>query len=148
MSQFDYSVETTIHLPRERVVELFNNEENLFKWMHDLKSYTHLSGEPGGVGAKAELNIVSGKRDMKMVETITQNSFPDYFEATYEMDKVWNLQGNHFQDAGSGSTRYVVDCTFKISGFFGLIAPFMKGVFVKQSTKYIEQFKAFAESEA
>ena len=50
-----YSNEVVIDLPRKKVIELFNSEENLFKWQPELLSFEHLSGERGEVGAKSKM---------------------------------------------------------------------------------------------
>lgn len=42
-----YELEITINLPRERVIELFDNPDNLKKWQEGLQSFSHRSGTPG-----------------------------------------------------------------------------------------------------
>ncbi|MEM7797967.1 MAG: SRPBCC family protein [Chloroflexota bacterium] len=37
-----YSTEVVIDLPRERVIELFDNTENMYKWQNGLKSHEFL----------------------------------------------------------------------------------------------------------
>ena len=49
-----YTVAIEIDLPRDRVIELFDNPDNLFKWQTGLQSFDHLSGEPGQPGAKSK----------------------------------------------------------------------------------------------
>ena len=55
-----YSTEIEINLPLKKVIELFDNSENLKKWMPDLVSFEHLSGEPGQVGAKSKMRYQMG----------------------------------------------------------------------------------------
>ncbi|MFQ5507583.1 MAG: SRPBCC family protein [Planctomycetota bacterium] len=50
-----YTVEVDIDLPRERVIELFDNADNLYKWQPGLQSFEHLSGEPGQPGASSRM---------------------------------------------------------------------------------------------
>ena len=40
-----YKNEVMIRLPLEKVVSLFDSEENLFKWQPDLLSFEHVSGD-------------------------------------------------------------------------------------------------------
>lgn len=47
-----YESELVIDLPRERVIELFDNPDNLPKWQEGLQSFEHISGEVGQPGAK------------------------------------------------------------------------------------------------
>ncbi|MFT5053779.1 MAG: hypothetical protein ACI97X_000799 [Oceanospirillaceae bacterium] len=58
--QFSCSVE--IALPLARVIELFDNSDNLMKWQDGLVSFEHLEGEPGKPGAKSKLVFQNGKR--------------------------------------------------------------------------------------
>ena len=55
-----YSNEVIINLPLNRVMELFDSEENLFKWQPELISFEHFSGEKGEVGAKSKLKYKNG----------------------------------------------------------------------------------------
>ncbi len=49
-----YTVEIEIALPRDRVIELFDNAENLLKWQKGLQSFEHISGEPGQPGTTSK----------------------------------------------------------------------------------------------
>ena len=50
-----YQNEIEIDLPVNKVVELFDNPENLKRWMPGLQSFEHISGTPGQPGAKSRL---------------------------------------------------------------------------------------------
>ena len=76
-----FTVKITINLPRDRVITLFDSTETLYKWQPDLISFEHESGTAGEVGAKSRLEYKIGKREVKMVETITVRNFPDEFSA-------------------------------------------------------------------
>jgi len=143
-----YSNEVIINLPLNRVIELFDSEENLFKWQPELISFEHLSGEKGEVGAKSKLKYKMGKREVEMTETITVKDLPKEFSGTYEAKGVWNEVKNYFEALDEHSTRWYADCHFEFSGFMKLIAFFMPGAFKKQSQKYLDQFKVFAEGES
>ena len=43
-----YTAEIRIALPRNKVIELFDNSANLYKWQPGLKRVTQLEGKPGG----------------------------------------------------------------------------------------------------
>lgn len=141
-----YTCEIDIHLPLEKVVELFNDPENMKEWQPGLISMEHLSGTPGQPGAKSRLRYQMGKRQIEMIETITARKFPDEFSGTYEAKGVFNRQHNYFKRIGAQQTRWVSDCEFQFSGFMKIIAFFMPAAFKKQSMEYLEQFKAFAEA--
>lgn len=143
-----YSITTTIDLPRHKVIELFDNPDNLPKWQPELQSFDHFSGEPGKPGAKSKLKYKMGKREVEMIETITVRNLPEEFSGTYEAKGVLNIQKNYFKEVGENQTEWISETEFKLSGFMKVMAWFMPGAFKKQSQKYLDQFKAFAESEA
>jgi len=91
-----YSAEIEIDKPIDRVIELFDNPDNLSKWMEGLISFEHISGTPGSVGAKSKLKFKTGKREMEMIETITVKDLPREFSGTYEVKGVYNIVKNKF----------------------------------------------------
>lgn len=114
-------------------------------WMRGLVSYEFISGEPSTEGAQMNMKFKMGKRDMEMVETIIKRNFPDEFHATYDAKGVHNIQKNFFKEEG-GKTRWVSESEFQFEGFgMKLMAFLMPGAFKKQSKKYAEDFKNFAE---
>ena len=142
-----YTNEVIVKQPLERVIALFDSEENLFKWQPELISFEHFSGEKGEVGAKSRLQYKMGKREVEMVETITVKNLPTEFSGTYEAKGVWNEVKNYFEAIDQHSTKWRSECHFEFSGFMKIMAFFMPGAFKKQSQKYLNQFKAFAESQ-
>ena len=66
-----YRCEVIINLPRERVVELFDNPDNMSQWQPGLQSFEHLSGEPGQPGTKSKLVYDMNGRRVEMVEIKT-----------------------------------------------------------------------------
>lgn len=141
-----YKLETTINLPRERVIELFDSFENLKEWQEGLVSYEPISGEPGQPGAKTRLLYDMGRRRMEMIETIITRNLPDEFSGTYDASGVHNIVRNYFYDEGD-TTRWVLDTEFQFRGFMRVMAFFMpSGNFRKQTGKTMEAFKRFAES--
>lgn len=142
-----YSCFETIDLPRETVIQLFDNTDNLAKWQEGLESFVHKSGDFGQPGSKYDIVIVQGKRRIEMVETIVERALPDRFAATYEAKGVWNLVENAFVDRGE-STEWRLDTEFKCTGFIRLMTWVAPGLFRKQTAKMMANFKRFAEGEA
>lgn len=142
-----YECEITIDLPREKVIELFDSTENLYKWQPTLQNFEHVSGTPGQPGAKSRLVYLERGRNMEMIETITSRNLPDEFSGTYETKGVKNWLTNHFY-AENGKTRWVMETEFKFSGFMKLMAIFMRGAFPKQTLSSMNSFKEFAEGQA
>ncbi|MBV7330419.1 SRPBCC family protein [Chloroflexi bacterium TSY] len=142
-----YQLELDIDLPRERIIELFLDTQNLAKWQPDLVSFEPLGGDkPREVGAKSRQVHKMGRREVEMIETITVHNYPDQFSATYEADGVWNLIENRFVDIGVGKTKWILDSEFRCSGFMKIMAFFMPGMFKKQTFTFMKRFKDFAEN--
>ena len=141
-----YKHEIEISLPRQKVIDLFDNQDNIKKWQPGLVSFKHLSGEPGEVGAKSLLHYDMGKRKVDMIETITKKNFPDEFSGTYEAKGVFNKIDNHFIELGPNTTKWVAVNEFIMNNLMmKLMAFLMPGAFKKQSYKYMQYFKDFAE---
>ena len=144
-----YTLEVEINQPREKVVELFDNQDNLAFWQPGFIRAEPLSGEPGAEGAKTRLLYQNRGRDVEMIETIMVNSFPDEFSASFEAKGMHMEVRRVFEEAGPEKTIYRTENTALVSGLFmGLIVLLMPGCFKKESLNYMENFKAFAETGA
>ena len=142
-----YTSEIEIKKPIDKVIELFDNSDNMGKWMDGLQSFEHISGTPGQVGSKSRLKFKMGSREMEMVETVTVRNLPHEFSGTYEMNNVFNIVKNRFIPLSDNSTKYMTEHEFQFKGFMKIMAILMPGVFKKQSMKYLIAFKNFAESQ-
>ena len=63
----NYINQIDINLPRARVVELFDNTENLKEWMPGLVLFETFEGQPGKPGAKSKMEFQMGKRKIQMI---------------------------------------------------------------------------------
>ncbi len=144
-----YTCKLVINLPREQVVELFDNPDNLPRWMEGLQSFEHLSGEPGRPGAKSRLIFERGEGEtFEMIETLTRNNLPDEMSGTYQTNGTCNRIVNRFVAEGPDATRWVAENEFHFSGFMRIAAWFMRPLFKRQSLKFMRAFKVFAEATA
>lgn len=140
-----YSTEIEINLPVARVIELFDDPENLKHWQPGLKSFEHLSGTPGQPGAKSKLLFQMGNREIEMIETVTVRNLPQEFSGTYEADGVFNIVKNYFVPIDENRTKYISEQEFQFKGFMKIMGWLMPGMFKKQSQVFLENFKNFAE---
>lgn len=141
-----YELEVEIPLPRHRVIELFDNADNLSKWQEGLLGFEHVSGEPGELGAKSKLRYKMGPREVEMVETIVKRNLPEEFSATYEAKGVWNMVENFFDEVNESTTRWRMRNEFKCSGPMKVLTFVAPGMFKKQTLKSMNDFRRFAES--
>jgi len=140
-----YTSELRVNLPRQRMIDLFDDPENMRKWQPGLVSFEHQSGEPGQPGAKSKLLYDMNGRKVELIETIVSRNLPDEFSGTYETQGVHNLNENRFYEDGPERTRWVLDTEFHFSGFMKIMAFFMGGAFRKQTMEHMTNFKKFAE---
>lgn len=142
-----YTCEIEINKPIGKVIELFDNPDNLGKWMDGLQSIEHLEGEPGQPGSKSKMIFKMNNKDVEMIETVTVRNLPEEFSGTYEAKGVYNIQKNKFVKLDENKTKYIAENEFQFKGFMKLMA-LMPGAFKKQSMKYLKSFKDFVEKEA
>ncbi len=141
-----YTCEVEINKPIDKVIELFDNTDNMYKWMEGLQNFEHLEGEPGKPGAKSKMVFKMNNKDVEMIETITVRNLPKEFSGTYDAKGVHNIQKNTFVIINDSKTLYLTENEFQLKGFMKLMA-LMPGAFKKQSSKYMNAFKNFVESE-
>lgn len=145
-----YSQQITIQRPASRVAELFDSSENMLKWFPDLKSFEHISGEPGTPGAKSRMVFETKRGDFELIETITANNLPDEFIGVYDTlgKGLSNTMANRFIPLDDSSTRYETDIHYTFSGFrWKFMSLFFRPVFKRQSFKVMRLFKDFVESQ-
>ena len=141
-----YKTETIIEMHRDAVIKKMDNIDNMKHWQRGLVDAEHISGTPGEIGAKMKMNYKFGKREMELVETITKQSFPEEFHATYDSKGMHNIQENYFEETPQGYTKWVSKSEFVANSFMLKAMMFlMPGAFKKQSKKYMDDFKNFVE---
>lgn len=144
----EYTQEMVVEVPLGRFVELFDDPANLPKWQEGLLSFEPLSGTPGQVGATSRLTFRQGKGTLEMVETITRRDLPHHFDGTYDAKGVHSVTRNEFHEAGPGATRWVSHNEFHFSGAMKVAGVLMRPLFPRQSRKFMDAFKRFAEQAA
>lgn len=142
-----YSTHVIINKPIQEVVELFQNQENSFKWMEGLSKFELIEGNNGEVGSKYTIEFQMGKRTMTMVETILEANLPDNIKFEYSSPGSYNTVNHIFEDNEDGTTSHTAESYFKFSSFgMKVMSWLMPGLFKRQSLKYANAFKTFAEA--
>ncbi len=142
-----YIQEIEIDKPIDQVIALFDNPDNMSKWMDELLSFESIRGTLGQSDAKSKLKFKMGKREIGMIETVTVRNLPDEYSGTYEAKGVFNIVKNKFVKISDNKTKYIVESEFQFTGYMKFVAFFMPNIFKKQSMKYLVGFKEFAENE-
>ena len=141
-----YTAEIRITLPRNKVIELFDNSANLYKWQPGLKRVTLLEGKPGEEGSRSEMIYEGRKGDLVITETITVKNLPETFHMEYRSRGVYNVVENRFTEEEPGITLWQSENQFKFKGMMMLMAPFMKHAFIHNTMLNMDRFKLFAEN--
>ena len=140
-----YTSEIEINLPREKVIELFDNKANLKHWQEGLQSFEHLSGDPGTIGSKYTLKYKMGKRNIEMTETILKRESSN-FDFLYEAKGVWNEVKNSFSEIDQNQTKWTIENDFRGKGMMAIMMFLMPSMFKKQTMKFMNSFKKFTEN--
>lgn len=138
---------TDINAPREKVIKLFDDPDNLKEWQDGFQSFEHISGEPGTPGAKSRLVYIMRGKPMELIETVLVRDLPYEFSGTYEHIHMTNTLKNYFEDLSDGRTRWRSECHYtQLNGFMiKLMARLFPFIFKKQVQKWNDQFRDFVE---
>lgn len=138
--------ELTIAAPREYVLSLFADPDNLAKWQPGFVGYTQITGEPRALGAMSKhIHLMDG-RTTETLETILESG-PEHWSALYDSDGMWNLIDNEFaamDDATCWTMR--ADCRGS-SVVQQLMVRFFKRSIMSHSYANMTAFKDYVERE-
>lgn len=142
-----YNCIVNIELPIDKAVALWVDENNFDKWQDGFQSIEHLKGEPEAIGSKSKIVFQQGKRTIELMETILSNNLPQEKKALYEHIHMTNTQTTRFEKITESETRYISEVNYtQFNGLMPkLMAKLFPGMFKKQSQKWMNQFKYFAE---
>lgn len=146
--KFSYTLE--INAPRQKVVDLFQNPDNLKHWQDGFEGIEEVSGSPGQTDAKKKMFYKQGSRKMELLETVISNNLPDEFIGFYQHIHMENTMTSRFSEIKDGTaTLYEAEIEYTKFNKFGIkiMAYLFPGMFRKQGKKWFDQFKAFAEKE-
>jgi uncharacterized membrane protein len=144
-----YTCTIEINLPIDKTVALWENEAYFKEWQDGFESIELLSGSKNTEGAKSKI-ILQDKRRIELIETIISYDLPNEKVALYKHIHMTNTQTSRFVAINDSTTQYISVFEYTIfSGFFiKLIAKLFPSKFKEQSQKWMNQFKAFADSKA
>ena len=142
-----YTTEIKVNSPLNAFIKKIDNIDNIKHWQRGLVSVEHISGDPGQLGAKMQLNFQFGNRNMKIIETVTRRNLPNEFHANYTTKTMHNVQENYYEKTSDGFTKWTSNSEFvPLNLTMRLMLFFMPRTFKKQSQKYMQDFKNYAEN--
>ena len=140
-----YSVSNTINLPIDVVMEKLNEPDGMLQWMEGLQKVEPISGTPGEEGAISDLHFLHKKKEMKLRETILEQNLPDRIKFSYHSPMGYNEVELQFESLTPDSVKQTNTSYFELKGAMKIFGFLFKGMFKKQSLKYLDAFKAYAE---
>lgn len=142
-----FSLHVDIDLPIDKVIELFDNTDNMMKWQEGLLSFEHLEGEPGQPGAKSKLVYKNGSKTFDLYEEITVRNLPEEFSGYYDHVAMRNSMNNSFASLSDNQTRWSTEIEYEFkTTMWKIMSLFMKPMFKKQTLGFMKNFKKFAET--
>ncbi len=140
-----YTLSNTINKPLDVVAAKFTEPDSAMHWMEGLERSEHLSGTPGLTGTKTDFYFIHKGKEMKITETILEQNMPRQIKFAYQSNMGYTEVEMMFEKITDNTTRQTNNSYFEMKGFMKVIGFVFKGMFKKQSKKYLEAFKAYAE---
>lgn len=142
-----YNGSIDINKPQDIVAALFADPNNLKEYQDGFIGKELISGQMGQKGAISKMYYKQGKREMELIETITENRLPDFFAATYHHKHMDNTMECRFIPIDENNTKYMYEYEYtRVSWILPkLMILLFPGMFKKHVEKWIKQFKEFAE---
>lgn len=143
----EYTTEVAINLPLEKVISLYDNTDNAYRWQPGLKDIRKLSGEDRSQGARYRMVYEGRRSDLVVEETVLTRRLPEEYTTVIRSPGVNNTVQNLFMRSDAGTTRWRTVNHFQFRGVMKWMAPFMKQAFRSNTLLSMERFKMYAENE-
>lgn len=140
-----YTVSNTINASLEDVAAKFLDPDGVKSWMEGLERVEHISRNPGKVGAKSDFYFVHRGKEMKISETILESNMPNQMKFGYNSSAGYNEVEMRFEKLNDSSVKQINNSYFELKGFMKAFGFLFKGMFKKQSMKYMDGFKKYVE---
>jgi carbon monoxide dehydrogenase subunit G len=139
--------EVEINQPIEKIISLLEDPSSFPKWYPGFTSMEPIDGPLGQEGSTALWKFKTAGIKVELIERITKRNLPHELHFTYTGKGLVNIQENYFTTTGVNGTKWILTSEYSFTGATKLFAWMMPGIFKKQTQKFLEQFKAFAEKE-
>lgn len=113
--------------------------------MEGLQRIDRISGSPHEVGAKSDFHFLHKNKEMKISETILEQNLPSQIKFGYQSPMGYNEVEMQFESLSDNSVKQINNSYFELKGIMKILSPLMKGMFKKQSMKYMTAFKDYVE---
>ncbi len=140
-----YTLSNTINKPLDEVIKKFTDPDGVKYWMEGFQKMEHVSGDPGQVGAQTNFYFIHRNKEMKILETILEQNLPNQIKFSYQSSMGYNEVEMIFKEIDATSVSQTNNSYFEFNGIMKYLGFLTKGMFKKQSMKYMTAFKKYAE---
>ena len=144
---FSGKLSVSVNAPVSKTFAVFNNTDNMSKWMNGFKSISNVSGEKNQVGSKWKMNFTENGREMVINETVTAFEPDKHF--AFDMDDEFATFHIDIRfEENNGQTIITQTSHGAGKGFIArsMIA-LMSGSIQKQQTEMYNKLKALVENQ-
>ena len=140
-----YTLSNTINRSLEEVVQKFSEPDGAMHWMEGLQKIERLSETPHEVGAKSNFHFLHKNKKMQITETILEQNLPSQIKFAFQSSMGYNEVEMLFESLSDTSVKQTNNTYFELKGFMKVFGFLMKGLFKKQSMKFLTAFKEYVE---
>lgn len=140
-----YTVSNTINKPLDFVGQKFRDPDGALEWMPGLTKIERVEGEPLAVGSKSRFTSVHKNKEYVIDETVLEQNLPHSVKFGFTSNMGYNEVEMKFEETSPGVTTQTSVNYFGLKGFMKIMGVLFKGMFKKQSMKYLDGFKAYCE---
>lgn len=140
-----YTLSNTIDSSLEEVAAKIRNPEGTKQWTEDLQKIKQISGKYCDIGSKRDLHYLFKNKEMIITETILEQNLPQQIKFAYDSKMGRNIVELVFEQLSDNQVKQTSNTQMELKGMMKLFGFALKGMFKKQSKKYMTAFKKYAE---
>lgn len=140
-----YQTNITVDKPLTETFTLFNDIDQLDKWIPEVKKIEVIKETPDKVGSQYKMTVVNEGNEVEMTETVTGYEENKLVSLEFDAGSMHKTDTYHFTSDGTTTTisadhvcegtNYMMKCVFA----------FFKGMFRNIDQTYLDNFKKVAE---
>ncbi|SDZ72578.1 hypothetical protein SAMN04487990_10115 [Bizionia paragorgiae] len=142
-----YTTTVIIDISLSEFVKILTDYNAIKYWQRGFISFEHISGNFSQVGATIKQNYDFGKGLISVTQTIKHSNLPHEIFLNYDSKGICTYQKNYFTELSENKIQWVCETRCFATNFkTRMLTLFMPGVFKKQTSIYLNDFKNYAET--
>ncbi len=145
IKDINYTSEVAIDASIEKTFELFDNNDNLSKWIPEIKAIKTIKKEEEVIGSTFEVKVENQGKEVVFEEKVLKYEPYKNVKFLFKGGNVHKIDDYTFS-LKEGKTHVRLTSKFQTDSFIlGCMLPFVKGKLSRQDQQYLENFKNFVE---